>query len=142
MPRIDPDFPAAEMTNSTGGMGCEPGYNYFFPAEHTKVHVYRSAEPPWQCPANTEFDFHATHVPCTTTLKEILKGFGATNAVAKKNKCFEITQAGNGKWYKGLSFSGDQDSMMSKTIKHLGWDKTRTGMPDGKPAVCIWFSRD
>ncbi len=31
-PVINPAMPAANMTNNTGGVGCEPGYNYFFPA--------------------------------------------------------------------------------------------------------------
>ncbi|POR31958.1 Uncharacterized protein TPAR_07831 [Tolypocladium paradoxum] len=31
LPVIDPNMPAAQMTNSSGGMGCEPGYNYQSP---------------------------------------------------------------------------------------------------------------
>ena len=27
-PNIDAELPAANLTNSTGGVGCEPGYNY------------------------------------------------------------------------------------------------------------------
>lgn len=35
-PNIDSTMPAAQMTNSTGGTGCEPGYNYFFPPSTPK----------------------------------------------------------------------------------------------------------
>jgi hypothetical protein len=142
LPRVDPTMPAAQMTNSTGGMGCEPGYNYFFPAEHTKIHVFTSTTPPWQLPSNANIHFKACHVPCNTTLADVLKGFGCTNPVPKKNKCTEIVQGGNGRWYKGLSFQGDEKDKISMTIKQLGWDSSRNGLPTGKPVVCLWFTKD
>ncbi|KAJ0328245.1 hypothetical protein COL5a_005016, partial [Colletotrichum fioriniae] len=97
LPTLDPRNPAAHLSNSTGGTGCEPGYNYFFPAAHTKIHVFRTSTPPWQLPLNARIQFSAFHVPVNTTLAEVLKGFGATNPNPKKNKCFEIVQAGNGR---------------------------------------------
>jgi hypothetical protein len=142
IPRVDPAMPAAQMTNSSGGMGCEPGYNYFFPPEHTKVHVYKSKIPPWQCPAYSRLEFTASHVPSNTTLEVLLKGFGCTNAVAKKNRCYEIAQAGDGKFYKGFAFGGDEKERMKQTIKEIGWDSTRTGRPGEKPVVSIWLSKD
>ncbi|KAF9871335.1 hypothetical protein CkaCkLH20_11256 [Colletotrichum karsti] len=142
LPALDPRNPAAQLTNSTGGTGCEPGYNYFFPAAHTKIHVFRTTTPPWQLPANARIQFSAFHVPVSTSLADVLKGFGATNATPKKNKCFEIVQAGNGKWYKGLCFSGDDKDMMKKTLADVGWDATRTGQPGGKPVVCVWLVKD
>ncbi|KAJ4155576.1 hypothetical protein LMH87_000814 [Akanthomyces muscarius] len=141
-PAIDPTMPAAQMTNSSGGVGCEPGYNYFFPAEHTKAHVFRSSTPPWQLPPTAQIPFKATHIPCTTTMAELLRGFGCTNPIAKKNKCFEIIGGGSGKWYKGLAISGDDKDMMKKTIKEVGWDMTRTGNAHEKPIVCLWFCKD
>ncbi|WYZ43133.1 hypothetical protein EsH8_VI_000832 [Colletotrichum jinshuiense] len=141
-PALDPRSPAAQLSNSTGGTGCEPGYNYFFPAAHTKVHVFRTSTPPWQLPANARVQFSAFHVPVGTTLAEVLRGFGATNPAPKKNKCFEIVQAGNGRWYKGLCFSGDDKDMMKKTVAEVGWDATRTGQPGGKPVVCVWLVKD
>lgn len=141
-PVIDPTMPAAQMTNSSGGTGCEPGYNYFFPAEHTKAHVFRTTTAPWQLPATAQIPFKATHIPCTTTMAELLKGFGCTNPVAKKNRCFEVIGGGSGKWYKGLCVSGDDKDMMKKTIKDVGWDMTRTGNAHEKPIVCLWFCKD
>jgi hypothetical protein len=142
-PGIDPHMPAANMTNSTGGVGCEPGYNYFFPPEHTKIHLLKAgATAPWQLPANSVVPFSAVHVPTSTTLGELLKGFGATNPVPKKNKCWEVTQGGNGRWYKGLSFSADDKDKMKMSIKDLGWDMTRTGRPGEKPVVYLYVTRD
>ncbi|KAM3549016.1 hypothetical protein MY1884_008929 [Beauveria asiatica] len=141
-PHIDPTMPAAQMTNSSGGVGCEPGYNYFFPAEHTKAHIFKTSTPPWQLPPTAQIPFKATHIPCTTTMAELLKGFGCTNPVAKKNKCFEVIGGGSGKWYKGLAICGDDKDMMKKTIKEVGWDMTRTGNPHEKPIVCLWFCKD
>lgn len=142
-PKIDPTMPAANMTNSTGGVGCEPGYNYFFPAEHTKIHVLKTgATPPWQLPPHFAQPFHAAHVPVSTTLAELLQGFGATNPVAKKNKCYEVVQGGNGKWYKGLCFNGDEKDAMKMTLKDLGWDRTRSGKPGEKPVVYLYITKD
>lgn len=141
-PSIDPTMPAAQMTNSSGGVGCEPGYNYFFPAEHTKAHIFKTNTPPWQLPPTAQIPFKAAHIPCTTTMAELLKGFGCTNPVAKKNKCFEVIGGGSGKWYKGLAISGDDKDMLKKTIKDVGWDMTRTGNPNEKPIVCLWFCKD
>lgn len=141
-PAIDPNMPAAHMTNSSGGLGCEPGYNYFFAPKHTKVHVFRSDRPPWQLPASAQMQFKAVHIPCNTTLAELLKGFGCDNPVPKKNHCYELISSGGGKWYKGLEIGGDDKDMMKKTIREVGWDETRTGLPNGKPVVCLWFCKD
>ncbi|KHO00590.1 uncharacterized protein MAM_01368 [Metarhizium album ARSEF 1941] len=141
-PAIDPTMPAAQMTNSTGGVGCEPGYNLFFAAEHTKAHVFRSNIPPWQLPATAQLPFKAVHIPCNTTVEELLKGFGCTNPVPKKNKVFEMQSAGGGKWYKGLEVNGANKDLIKKTIKELGWDATRTGNPREKPVVRLWFCKD
>lgn len=141
-PNIDSTMPAAQMTNSSGGVGCEPGYNYFFPAEHTKIHVFKSNQAPWLLPVNAQIPFVASHVPSGTTFAELLKGFGCCNANPKKNKCFEITSAGNGKWYKGLCITGDDKDMMKETLRSAGWGGDRTGLPDGKPVVCLWFCKN
>ncbi|KAH0492709.1 hypothetical protein TgHK011_007650 [Trichoderma gracile] len=141
-PNIDPTMPAAQMTNTTGGTGCEPGYNYFFPAEHTKAHIFKTNTPPWQLPSTAQIPFKAAHIPCNTTMAELLKGFGCTNATPKKNRCFEVVSGGGGKWYKGLEVNGADKDMLKRTIKDVGWDSTRTGNPNEKPVVCLWFCRD
>jgi hypothetical protein len=134
-------MPAAQMTNSSGGVGCEPGYNYFFPANHTKVHVFKSDIPPWQLQANAQIPFIASHVPTSTKLGDLLKGFGCTNPSAKKNICFELYSGGNGKWYKGYSFTGDDKDEIGKTMDEVGWDSSRTGNKGEKPVVCLWFCK-
>lgn len=141
IPQIDPKMPAAQMTNSSGGVGCEPGYNYFFPANHTKVHVFKSDTPPWQLQANAQIPFIASHVPTSTKLGDLLKGFGCTNPSAKKNICFELYSGGNGKWYKGYSFTGDDKDEIGKTMDEVGWDSSRTGNKGEKPVVCLWFCK-
>ncbi|EQL03643.1 hypothetical protein OCS_00647 [Ophiocordyceps sinensis CO18] len=141
-PYIDPSMPAAQMSNSTGGVGCEPGYNYFFAPEHTKAHIFKSNTAPWQLPAATQIPFTASHIPCNTTLAELLKGFGCTNPNPKKNKVFEITSGGGGKWYRGLEINGGDKDSMKKTIGEIGWDATRTGNNGQKPVVCLWFCKD
>lgn len=141
-PVLNSAMPAANMTNSTGGVGCEPGYNYFFPAEHTKILIFRTGNTaPWQLPANFATPFHAVHVPTGTTIGELLRGFGATNPDPSKNKVIEVHQGGNGRWYKGMSFKGDDDKSTESTIKSVGWDATRTGLPGGKPVVYLYVTK-
>jgi hypothetical protein len=141
-PIINSDLSAANMTNSTGGVGCEPGYNYFFSPEHTKVHVLKSgATPPWELPRHFSVPFHACHIPVSTTVGDLLKGMGATNPIAKKNKVWEVVQGGNGRWYKGIGFNADDGPAMEKTLKELGWDSTRSGLPGGKPVVYLYITK-
>ncbi|KAJ1326121.1 hypothetical protein MN608_09324 [Microdochium nivale] len=141
-PVVSYETPALNMTNSTGGVGCEPGYNYYFPALHTKIHVIKSQSPPWRLPAGMSLHFGAYHVPCNTSVAELLRGFGATNSNAKKNRCTEVVQGGNGRWYKGLTIAGDDKDDLKKGLKELGWDHTRTGRPGEKPVVWLWITRD
>lgn len=138
-PTHDRNFRTCSMRNTTGGFGCEPGYNYFFPAEHTKIHVLKTnPTPPWQLPNNFLVSFHAAHVPVNTTVAELMKGFGAKNPLPKKNIITEVCPGGGGKWYKGIEVSGDNMDMMKKPIKELGWDGTRTGLRGQKKVVYIY----
>ncbi|KAI1073581.1 hypothetical protein F5B20DRAFT_499785 [Whalleya microplaca] len=141
-PVVTYDAPAMNMTNSTGGVGCEPGYNYFFPPEHTKLHVIKSTTPPWRLPAGMSMHFGAYHVPTTTTLAELMKGFGAMNPSKKKNRITEVIQGGNGRWYRGVTFGGDESDSMKMTLSDLGWDRSRTGRPGEKPVVWLWITKD
>lgn len=138
-PVIQPQIPSVNMTNSTGGVGCEPGYNYMFHFSHTKIHVLLSgADPPWALRENFAVDFYAVHVPTNTTVQDLMKGFGAVNPERKLNKIFEVHEGLDGKWYKGMSFQGDDENAMATTIKELGWDDTRNGRPGGKPVVWLY----
>ncbi|KAK0609984.1 hypothetical protein B0T17DRAFT_545651 [Bombardia bombarda] len=129
------------MTNSTGGVGCEPGYNYFFQTENTKIHILKCAKPPWEQRQDAAIPFHACHVPVSTTVAELLVGFGACNPIPKLNTVTEVVQGGNGKWYKGITFTGDMLPKMAMTCKTLGWDKTRTGLPGQKPVVYLYITK-
>ncbi|CAK7241924.1 MAG: hypothetical protein STHCBS139747_003397 [Sporothrix thermara] len=141
-PTLDRDFRTCSMRNTTGGFGCEPGYNYFFPAEHTKIHVLKTGStPPWQLPPNFAIQFHAIHVPVNTTVEELLKGFGAKNPLPKKNVITEVCPGGGGKWYKGIEASGDNLDLMKKPIKELGWDATRTGLRGQKKVVYVYVQK-
>ncbi|KAI0846061.1 hypothetical protein F5Y00DRAFT_151101 [Daldinia vernicosa] len=141
-PVVNLDAPALNLNNSTGGVGCEPGYNYFFPPEHTKLHVVKSSTAPWRLPEGMSMNFGAYHVPVNTTLAQLLEGFGALNPLPKKNKVTEVIQGGNGKWYRGVTFSGDDGESMAKTLRDLGWDRSRTGRTGEKPVIWLWITKD
>lgn len=138
-PVIEPNVPSINMTNSTGGVGCEPGYNYVFHYSHTKIHVLLSGgDAPWNLTPNFAVDFYAVHVPTNTTIGDLMKGFGAVNPDPMQNKIFEVHPGGSGSWYKGMSFRGDNEEAMKKTLKEVGWDDSRNGQPDGKPVVWLY----
>ncbi|KAK8043947.1 hypothetical protein PG994_012785 [Apiospora phragmitis] len=139
-PVVTPDSAALNFQNSTGGVGCEPGYNYYFPATHTKLHVIKSKEAPWRLAPGMAMHFGAYHVPTHCTLGEIMKGFGACNADAKKNRVTEVNPGGGGRWYKGMTWSSDDKDKMKLTLKELGWDQTRSGRTGEKPVVWVWIT--
>ena len=95
------------LRNHTGGVGLPPGYDYAFPQEHTRIHVFITKEKPWQI-AYPLFNNDATkhvklYVPSNTTIKELMQNLGCNNEDAKKNILHEVTEQGNGKWVKGLT---------------------------------------
>lgn len=139
-PLHDPNCPAATMINSTGGVGCEPGYNMFFAPEYTKIHILKSDTAPWNIPPGMEMRFGAFQVPCNTLLVDIFKGFGAINPKARKNRITEVLSGHSGKWYKGMTVTGEDKEMMEKTIKEIGWDGSRTGRAYEKPVVYLWIT--
>ncbi|KAI1386017.1 uncharacterized protein F4822DRAFT_445809 [Hypoxylon trugodes] len=140
-PVVNMDAPALNLTNTTGGVGCEPGYNYFFPRDHTKLHIIKSSVAPWRLAQGMSMHFGAYHVPTQLTLSQLLEGFGAVNPLPQKNKITEVIQGGNGRWYRGMTYSGDSPDM-SKTLASVGLDHTRTGNPGEKPVAWLWITKD
>lgn len=138
-PRVSFDVPGMNMVNSTGGAGCEPGYNYIFHDEHTKIHVFKSSEPPWRAPS-MHYSFAKFQVPTNTTIGELMVRFGACNPDAKFNKITEVIEGGGGHWYRGMIFQGDDEVSMAKTLKSCGWDRTRSGRE--KAVVWVWVTKD
>lgn len=138
-------FPGVHLRNHTGGVGLPPGYDYAFPTEHTKIHVFKTGPtPPWR---QTLWSGDASNhvkllVPCTSTVKELMQNLGCTNSDAKKNKLHEIQEAGNGKWVKGITITGDEKDKVKKRIADFGWDKSRTGAPGERPVVWLWCTKD
>lgn len=141
-PPYDPACPASVLRNSTGGIGCEPGYNLVFAPEYTKVHVIRSSTAPWRIPPGMSTAFAAYHIPCNITLGELLEGFGATNPLPRLNRLTECTSGHSGRWYKGLTIGGDDLAAMGKTLKQMGWDRFRSGHPGEKKVVWLWITKD
>lgn len=138
-------FPGVHLRNHTGGVGLPPGYDYAFPSDHTKIHVFKTGPtPPWR---QTLWSGDASNhvklfVPCTTTVKELMQNLGCTNGDAKKNKLHEVQETGNGRWVKGITISGDEKDKVKKSISEFGWDKSRTGGPGERPVVWLWCTKD
>lgn len=143
-PTTDHGIPGVHLRNHTGGVGLPPGYNYAFPREHCKIHVFKTAMPPWQSTISPhdESKHVKLFVPCNVTVKELMQQLGATNEDAKKNKLHEVTEAGNGRWVKGISIAGDDKDRVKKGIAEFGWDKSRTGYPGERPVVWLWVTKD
>ncbi|KAL2138868.1 hypothetical protein VTI28DRAFT_6088 [Corynascus sepedonium] len=139
-PPIDPDFPAANFINSTGGVGVEPLTNYFFPTEHAKIIVLKCAVPPWTLVPGTYADipFHAAVVPSNVTMAELLVGFGADNPDKAKNQFWEVYPQGGGKWGWKEHCTGDDEIMMARTVRDMGWLEKREGRIQ---TVYLWISK-
>ncbi|KAH8661691.1 hypothetical protein BGZ60DRAFT_91017, partial [Tricladium varicosporioides] len=146
VPGLNADFPGIHFRNHTGGVGLPPGYDYAFPAEHCKIHVFKTKEKPWQHLSPLWAWDQTTHVklmvPCRTTIKELMQNLGCVNEDAKKNVLYEVSEHGNGKWLKGLEIKGDDKDKVKKTIADMGWDKTRTGNVGERPIVWLWVLKE
>lgn len=134
------DTPGINFKNPTGGIGLEPGYNYIFPDEHCKVHVLKTRVPPWQLEGSEQIEFQAHMVPTCVTLQTLLDQFGCNNKDKGKNTCYEVSQGGGGKWYKGLTVKGDKDELMKKRVGDMGWGGKRNG--EDQDVVWLYFTKD
>lgn len=106
-----------------------------------KVHVLKCATPPWELTPGTYIHHEKHEIPIDTKLSVVMERFGCNNADPKKNKVYEVQEAGNGKWSSGMIHSGDQKEKMGKAIKEFGWNTTRTGKPGEPPVVWVWFTK-
>jgi hypothetical protein len=143
-PFTDHGFPGIHLRNHTGGVGLPPGYDYAFPKEHCKIHVFKTKEKPWQ--TTLWQNDNSTHVklfvPTGTTVKELMQNLGCTNEDAKKNILYEVVESGNGQWKVGSRFVGDDKDKVKKPISEYGWRGDRTGHPGEKPIVWLWLTKD
>jgi hypothetical protein len=141
-PFTDHGFPGIHLRNHTGGVGLEPGYDYFFPKENCKIHVFKTVEKPWQCTVHGHDN--STHVklyvPVNTNVKDLMQNLGCTNDDPKKNILYELAEKGSGQWSTGLRIVGDNKDMMKKTIGDLGWNSKRTGYEQA--VVWLWLTSE
>jgi hypothetical protein len=86
------------------GFNISPdGYTDLVPAAKCRIHAIKTSSPPWQ---QRGFLSHSKlRVPVNTTVKELMQGLGCNNQDAKKNRLVEVTEGGNGTWYKGMSIT-------------------------------------
>ncbi|KAK0724545.1 hypothetical protein B0H67DRAFT_482129 [Lasiosphaeris hirsuta] len=130
-------LPGINFVNSTGGIGCEPGYNYLFPREHTKIHVLNTVVAPWRLDPTAAIEIAACHVPASMTMLDLAFALGAT--IPEKTKICEVVKGGEGKWYPGLQVFGDRPAEMRKTCKEMGWNAGRTGEWGQRDVVYIYL---
>jgi hypothetical protein len=134
----DGAFPGASFRNAQGGVGMEPGYGYLFPPNHCKIHVLNSPSPPWLHAG--PYDKKSFNVPTGITVKELMQQFGCTNKDPARNKLVELTQGGDGTWYKGVELVGDNEKQMNKRIEEVGWNANRNGVD--ADFVWLYFTRE
>ena len=143
-PNTDGGFPGINLKNETGGVGLPPGYNYCFPAEHCKIHVFKTKEKPWQKTLwSQDTSTHVKlYVPTTTSIKELMQNLGCDNKDAAKNILYEVVESGGGRWKIGSRFPGDDKDKIKKSISDYGWRADRTGAFGEKPVVWLWVTKD
>lgn len=133
----DDGIPGINLKNSSGGVGAEPGYDYLYPTEHTKVHVLFSKEPPWH--NDGRYHMRTFHVPCNISTKEMMQQFGCDNEDKEKNAVIELAKGSDGRWFKGLVLQGSNKDMMKKSLADIGWNTDRGTKED---VVYCWFTKD
>ena len=140
-PPVDPDFPAANLLNASGGAGAEPGFNYFFPTDHAKVIVLKCPVKPWTLVPGSYGDipFKASLIPANVTMAELLVGFGADHPDKKMNQFWEVYPQGGGAWGWKEHCTGDDEIMMARTVRDMGWVEKREGRIE---TVYLWISKN
>ncbi|PQE19236.1 hypothetical protein CJF30_00007588 [Rutstroemia sp. NJR-2017a BBW] len=144
-PTSDGGVPGVHLRNQFGGVGLPPGYNYLFPKSHCMIH---GSTPPWQ--ASTPLYNHDARnhkkffVPANMTVGEMMKALGCNNEKADKNVLTEVTEAGNGRWLRGMKFSGGNGDKMKKKLHELGWniERKRSGLPGQGPVIWVYVTND
>ncbi|KAM3076271.1 hypothetical protein ACMFMG_006224 [Clarireedia jacksonii] len=131
-PTTDGGVPGIHIRNQSGGIGLPPGYNYLFPKEH-------SLTPLWNYDGRNHKKFF---VPAGMTVEEMMKALGCNNETADKNVMTEVTEAGNGKWLKGMKFSGGDKERMKKKLTDLGWDIRRRKLTGQSLVVWVYVTND
>lgn len=83
-------------------------------------------------------------VPANMTVKDMMVQLGCDNKDSNKNVMTEVTEAGNGKWMKGMVFKGGDNGRMKMSLKDLGWgmDRRRTGLPGQGPLIWVYVTKD
>lgn len=78
------------------------------------------------------------------TVKEVMMQLGCDNKDGGKNVMTEVTEAGNGKWLKGMVFKGDNKDRMKMSLTDLGWEtgRKRTGLPGQGPLIWVYITKD
>ncbi|CAP64791.1 uncharacterized protein PODANS_5_3450, partial [Podospora anserina S mat+] len=136
-PLTHPGFPAANLINSTGGAGAEPGFNYFFPTEHADVIVLQSAVAPWKLTEGyTRLDYWTVKVPGNITMGELLAGLGVSSG---NGGLYVVYQQGNGKWEHQESMTGVDGRLMRRSVREMGW--CRRGREGKVRRTYIWVQR-
>jgi len=140
------EIPGLNFRNPSGGIGLPPGYDYLFPPEHTVIHVFRPSQttsPPWQSQTSPldAAKFFKFFVPCNLTILELMGRLGLDNPDAKMNVVHEVVEKGGGWWAKGISVKGDDKDRLKKTLKDMGWDSSRIGVPGKRPVVWLYITK-
>ena len=143
---INNEIPGLNFRNPSGGIGLPPGYNYLFPPEHTVIHVFKPSTtkfPPWQQQMNPLDPnlFFKLFAPTNLTMLELMGRLGLDNTEAKMNVIHEVVEKGNGAWAKGMTFRGDDKDRIKLTLKQVGWDSSRIGVPGRKAVVCLYITK-
>ncbi len=107
--------------------------NYIFPEKHTVLHVVAGGHLPWDHPG-TSFGFTRHKVPCSMTVKELIRQLGATKGGDDKNGITECLEVGGGVWIKGSSFF-QKDDKSKQSLGAIGWDESR-----GKERKPVWIA--
>ncbi|CAG8971391.1 hypothetical protein HYALB_00006941 [Hymenoscyphus albidus] len=144
-----PDLPGTVLRNPFGEQGAPSDYSIMFPGQYCPIHLIKTATKPWEYTEplhliehGPQLNFNKILVPTSISVKDLMANCGCNNPDAKKNRVYEVTEDGAGRWKKGLEIGGDEADKVKKSISDWGWNEKRTGKPGAPPVVWLYMTKD
>jgi hypothetical protein len=112
------------------------------PRDHLIIRILLAPNQPWNITSRSDpIPFYELWVPETLTIRAFLQVLGRP-APIERTIIYEVSAAGNGKWYKGLEVHGYMPGVLDKTLKSVGWDSSRDGRVGERghrEELSLWF---
>ncbi|KAK0648679.1 hypothetical protein B0T16DRAFT_408605 [Cercophora newfieldiana] len=132
--------PASAVALPSTNLQVNQGYSCLFPGEIVKIRILICTREPWTINDKEPIQFEALDVPASMTIKDFL---AELRLPPERSIIYEVSEAGNGKWNKGLVVDGCVPEALKQTLKQVGWDASRSGkvgIPGHREELSLWLA--